>query len=115
MVDVLDTRPHPTPFAIRVEPDRDRIVVVPCGELDMSTTDRFDLALREQFEVGFAVVVADLRDLTFLDSSGIRALYRAHVEARRAGRTLQVIPGDGAPRRALALTGLLERFDLVQR
>jgi anti-anti-sigma factor len=112
---VLDGRDFPAPFDVRLEPHRERLILVPSGELDIASADRMQAAVAEQFSNGFAHVVADLRELTFIDSSGIRTLWQAHQEAQRAGVRLSVIPGDGDVRRALQMTGLLDRMDVAER
>jgi anti-anti-sigma factor len=112
---VFDGRDVPVPFGVRLEPHRERLIVVPTGELDLTTSDRMQAAMAEQFANGFDHVVADLRQLSFIDSSGIRTLWQAHQEARRAGLRLSVIPGDGDVCRALRMTGLLDRMDITER
>jgi anti-anti-sigma factor len=104
----------PVPFDVRLEPHRERLLVVPMGELDMHTADRLREAMQEQFAMGFRHVVADLRELEFIDSSGIRILWQLHTEAERDGVQLSVIPGSGEVHRALQLTGLLEMMHLTE-
>jgi anti-anti-sigma factor len=48
-------------------------------------------------------VLLDLRGLTLLDSSGVRALLAASAEAERDGRALRVVPPSGGPLRVLQL------------
>jgi anti-sigma B factor antagonist len=105
----------PTPFEVRLTPDRDRLLVAPRGELDLATADQMRAALLEQFDNGFAHVVADLRELTFIDSTGIRILWQAHQRSEQDGTRLSLIPGDGHVSRALRITGLLEHMDLLDR
>jgi anti-sigma B factor antagonist len=109
---MLDERQRPVPFAVRLEPRRERLMVVPRGELDADAAERMAAMMREQFDNGFDHVVADLRELTFIDSSGIRVLWQAHQRAERQGARLSVIPGSGDVRRALRMTGLLDRLYL---
>jgi anti-sigma B factor antagonist len=105
----------PTPFEVRLTPDRERLLVAPRGELDLATADRMDATLLEQLDSGFAHVVVDLRELTFIDSTGIRILWQAHRRSELDGTRLSVIPGDGPVNRALLLTGLLEHLNLLDR
>ena len=112
---MINGHDFPAPFDVRLEPHRERLVVIARGELDIATADRMDAALAEQFANGFVHVVADLRELTFIDSSGIRSLWQAHQHAADAGIRLSVIPGDGEVRRALGITGLLDRMDVMER
>lgn len=61
-------------FECEVEPHRETVLILPIGELDMSTVDQFASTLGEITTAGFDRVVLDLRELTFIDSSGLRAL-----------------------------------------
>lgn len=69
------------------------------------------LALEEARTVGARAVVVDLEAVTFLDSSGVRALAAAYRRAVAAGIRLQV----SAPRRAvlrpLQLSGVWRLLD----
>jgi anti-sigma B factor antagonist len=105
----------PGTLEVRLEPDRERLVIATSGELDLATADRMAAAVVEQFEVGFGHVVADLRELTFIDSTGIRTLWQAHQRAQRDGRRLSIILGDGQVRQALDITGLVDRRDVLER
>ena len=105
----------PPPFEVRLRPDRDRLLVAPRGELDIATAVQMSAALLEQFDNGFEHVVADLRDVTFIDSTGIRVLWQAHRRSEQDGTRLSLIPGNGHVGRALQMTGLLERMDLLDR
>ena len=75
----------PTGFSISTS-DRDgRAVVVIRGELDLATAPDLEAALPERLDAGQDVVV-DLRELEFMDSTGLRVLVAAHarVEGRRS-------------------------------
>jgi anti-anti-sigma factor len=52
-------------------------VVTVAGEIDVSTTDLLADALAHAADTA-AVVVADLTAVTFLDSTGLSSLLRAH-------------------------------------
>ena len=76
---------------------------VVAGELDRSTTARFDSAVADAARAGDAVVL-DLSRVTFIDSSGLRSLIRL-------GQTLQgigLVLHDPSPkvRRVLEIRGL---------
>ncbi|MGZ8634898.1 MAG: STAS domain-containing protein, partial [Solirubrobacteraceae bacterium] len=61
----------PTGFSISIS-DRDGCaVVVIRGELDLATAPELEGALTERLDAGEDVVV-DLRELAFLDSTGLR-------------------------------------------
>ena len=83
------------------------------GEIDFSNADEVAQGIRDAIsEWAPPVVSVDLRDATFIDSTGLGALiegYRAATEAET--RFVVVNPTDGF-RRVLTLTGLVELFGL---
>ncbi|MFI7609176.1 STAS domain-containing protein [Micromonospora sp. NPDC049366] len=79
----------------------------PVGEIDLATADALDAALADALgRPGVTEVVVDLTDVTFLDSSGIRALVGAANNARRAGTTLRVVDPQPVVARVLWITGV---------
>jgi anti-sigma B factor antagonist len=112
---MADPFEFPPPFEVHLEPERERLLVVPRGELDVASADDMESVVNAQFDNGFDHVVADLRELSFIDSSGIRTLWRAYQRASRDGVRLSLIAGDGPVRRALDLTGLLDKVDILER
>ena len=106
---VLVDPPHqPAPFRVDAHPERDAVRVVPVGELDLATAELLEKQLRELRSAGFQRVVLDLRELTFIDSSGIRIVVAEHRLAEQAGREFSLIPGPPAVQRALEVCGLLD-------
>jgi anti-sigma B factor antagonist len=57
--------------------------------------------------------VLDLRALSFMDSSGLRALLAADARAKEAGRRLVLVRGDERVQRVLRITRLDERLEIV--
>lgn len=81
------------------------------GEFDLSAYEEVDqLLTNAQANSGHDVVV-DLRALTFIDSSGIRALLRAALRAKELGGHLRLIPGADNVQRVFELAGLDKKFD----
>ena len=105
----------PTGFSISIS-DRDgRAVVVIRGELDLATAPELEAALSERLDAGQDVVV-DLRELAFMDSTGLRVLVAAHARARRR-RTpsfliVRPLPGPRSSR-ILAIAGVERVLDFV--
>ncbi|MBV9413940.1 MAG: STAS domain-containing protein [Solirubrobacterales bacterium] len=54
----------------------------------------------------------DLRRVTFLDSSGVHAVLRAHRRSRELKRYMAVMPGKDVSRRILELTGVLDLLEV---
>ncbi len=58
------------------------------------------------------VVVADLTEVGFMDSTGLRGLLAAQDGLASAGGRLHLVCEDGPVRRLLDLTGLTDRFSV---
>jgi anti-anti-sigma factor len=80
-----------------------QVVVLARGELDLASAVQLERVV-EQAQDGGAVVLLDLRDLVFCDSSGLRLLLKLSTEARDNGWELAIRIGDGAVRRVVEMT-----------
>lgn len=107
--------PVPQEFAVTVVPDRREVVVVPSGELDLSCADALHDEVRELRDAGFDVIVVDLRQLTFLDSTGLRVLLALQNDAKRTAHELKLVPGPREVQRIFELTGTRGLFDWRDR
>ena len=87
-------------------------VVVLVGELDIAAEADATAALTDAMGDG-GVLVADLRELTFLDSTGVRVLLTADLEAKERGVRFGVARNDGMVRRLLDVTRIEQRFPVV--
>jgi anti-anti-sigma factor len=105
-------RPEATAFRVDVHPERDVVRVVPVGELDLATAAVLEEQLHELRSAGFDQVVLDLRELTFIDSCGIRVVVAEQQFADRSGHAFSLISGPPAIQRALEVCGLLGRLHL---
>ena len=84
------------------------------GELDATTSPQLGQTLTEA-QLCAHLVVLDLRELTSIDSSGIRAILDAADRGRRCGARLTVVRGPGEIDRELTLNGVSDQmlvFDL---
>jgi anti-sigma B factor antagonist len=83
------------------------VVVSLAGELDMSTEPELSKVLRQLIDVPAGRdVTVDLGDVSFLDSSGVRALLEGNVLATRRGTRLRARNARGIVARVLYLTGV---------
>jgi anti-sigma B factor antagonist len=94
--------PHTLDPPFRVEPGPEDRAFVLTGELDMAATDQVGEAVASI--EGSGDVVFDLRALTFIDSSGIRALLQA-AERIDEGKLILAHPTE-AVQRVLDLVGM---------
>jgi anti-anti-sigma factor len=99
-------------FRVELEPDRQRVIVRPVGDVDLASAKDVEQPLFELLDRGFTHVVVDLRRVTFLDSSGIRLLINAHKHAEQLGSRMSVMLGGEASRRALEITGMLDYLEI---
>jgi anti-sigma B factor antagonist len=101
------------PFRVDVEPARDCVRVIPVGELDIATVDTLHaevVALRER---GFNRVVLDLRQVRFIDSTGLRLVLELDAAARADSHDLQMIRGSDVVHRIFEVTQVAERLNFV--
>jgi anti-sigma B factor antagonist len=85
----------------------DRVVVALAGECDFSRRDELTSVLLAAVDAA-KVVLVDLAELRFLDSSGVHALIAGHHAALERGGRLYVVKAAGVVTRVLELTGVDE-------
>jgi anti-anti-sigma factor len=88
-----------------------RVVLV--GEFDLAGIDQFESVIASIEAQAASVIVVDLTELRFMDSSGLRALVLADRRARKANRRLAIVPGPTPVRRVFEITQLDEELDLI--
>ena len=101
---------HPPPFRsqLRVVDGVARIELA--GELDIATVPEVERALEDALSAGCRRLVVDLRNLAFMDSSGLVLLTRWDLGARRDGYDLALIRGGEPIDRLFKLAGLDDQF-----
>lgn len=75
------------------------------GELDTATAPLLEESLAPLESNGFTSIMLDLRDLKFLDSSGLRVLLAASERAETNGHRLLLVGATPGARRLFELTG----------
>jgi anti-anti-sigma factor len=95
-------------FEIRDQERGAQHTFVLSGELDMVGSEELQSAVRERCGEGTKGVALDLRELTFIDSTGLRAVVSVHDLCRERGCEVDLIPGAPAVQRVFELTGLAE-------
>ncbi len=75
------------------------------GELDMFTAPVLEGTLASAEQDGFRTIMLDLRDLTFIDSSGLRVFVRAWDQAKTNGHQLLLVEASSEAQRLFKMTG----------
>jgi anti-anti-sigma factor len=80
----------PGGFSISTSDLDGRAVVVVRGELDLATAPDLEQIVTQRLDAGQEVVL-DLRELEFMDSSGLRVLVGAHTRATDHGPSFLIV------------------------
>jgi anti-anti-sigma factor len=83
------------------------------GELDMAGVDRFERQLASDQTPGAETFVLDMRGLTFIDSSGLRAVIMADRRVRAGGGRFIVVMGPERVNHVMEMTGVAKHIELV--
>ena len=89
------------------------VVVRLDGELDLASAPLLESEI-ERPEVGAAArVVLDLRELQFVDSTGLRAIFTAHARSREREQEFAVTRGPEQVQRLLSITRLGDHLRIL--
>jgi len=102
---------RPQPFTVDVRRRNDAAIVQPRGELDVATVETLRAALDEVEHSGRLVL--DLRDLSFIDSTGLHLLVALHQRACRDGFQLTLIAPAAPADKAIQVSGLGQTLPFV--
>ena len=83
------------------------------GELDLEHAYTFDEELKRVEAMSPDCICLDLRELNFLDSSGLGRLVAARRRSMKEGRRLVLVRGPATVQRLLQLTAVEESFELI--
>jgi len=101
------------PFEVDVERGDGRALVRVSGEFDLAATQAVEDALLSVEDGANRVIVLDLREVTFLDSTGLRAITSADHRAREAWHELKIVRGPEQVQKLLYVTGMDKILPLV--
>lgn len=87
-------------------------VVVVAGEVDLMTAPLLDTVVADQCASLPALLILDLRAVTFLGSSGLGSLLVAREAAATIGAHLRLVCAGPSVLRPIDLTGLTELFEV---
>jgi len=88
------------------------VTVTISGELDMADADRVGSVLTDAGRSAGSIVRVRLTDLTFADSSAVRALLLGSMAADERGIGFEVVDPHRNVRRLLRVSGLSETFNV---
>jgi anti-sigma B factor antagonist len=100
---------------LSVTAERTCVRVCPRGEIDLASAGLLDAQLDELWASGWIDVVVDLREVAFMDSSGVHVLLSHHRRAAGRDARFSIIDGGGPVARVLELTGMNGVFDYAPK
>jgi len=87
--------------------------LIPSGELDIATAPVLERAFDAVYhEDDAAMIVVDLTELSFMDSTGISLLMRMTAACKDADR-LRIVNGSPSVVRVLDITGVRDRLPII--
>ncbi|MGH2856713.1 MAG: STAS domain-containing protein [Solirubrobacteraceae bacterium] len=104
----------PSVLRIEVVPESARVSVVPTGELDLSNAEQLRDDLDRAVKAGFTCLVLDLRELQFMDSTGLALIIETYQACRQNGCQLSIIQGPRQVRHLFEITGLLDELPFAE-
>lgn len=108
MYDAPDTRLDRVPA-----PGEGVVVLELAGELDLAVSERFRSLIDEAVAERPSLVVADIAEVSFMDSTMLRELLRAHRTLEEGASRLVVAAAQPPVQRLLELTGTHQLFTLA--
>ena len=103
------------PILLRIQTHHgaDRVTVVLGGELDLCTSKSLEDALLEAERGRPTLLVIDLRELEFMDSTGMNELVQATRRARAEQRRAVLVTGTQPIDRILAVSGVDKAVEIT--
>lgn len=98
---------------VAVHARADAAVVALTGELDLASASLLEVEMDRAEVAGAAKVVLDLRELQFVDSTGLRTIFSSDSRARERGQEFAITRGSEQVQRLLAITRMGEHLRIV--
>ena len=99
-------------FRVEVHTEGRATVIAVGGELDLASAPALEAELEAAAQSDAELLVLDLRELEFMDSTGLSVIVKAHQRLSEEGRALSLVRGPQQVQRLLDLTGVAERLQL---
>jgi anti-anti-sigma factor len=101
-------------LGVDVRREQDRVVLELHGELDLAGAPLLQEAIDRAEEQEPEMLVIDLEDLAFIDSSGLRVILSAHERAKERGHVFALTRGSEQVQRLLAIAGVSDRLPVIE-
>jgi anti-anti-sigma factor len=98
-------------LSLEVRREGEGTVVSARGDIDLSTLDQATAAL-DRARPGAATLILDLREVGFMDTSGLRLVIDEQRRAAKDGYRFAVVPGRRRIRRLFEIAGLADEHEL---
>jgi anti-sigma B factor antagonist len=97
-------------FTVQLQPRSDAVLIAVSGELDIASAPELEQMLDQIQPELTKLVIVDLRELEFMDSTGLSIIVGAHQRLSEHGCELTLIKGPPQVQRLLDLTGVADRL-----
>jgi anti-sigma B factor antagonist len=101
-------------FRVEVADKGEAVVISVSGELDLASSPALEEELERVATSDASLVIVDLRELEFMDSTGLSVLVRAHQRAAQNFQRFGLVNGSQQVQRLLSLTGVADRLVLTE-
>jgi anti-sigma B factor antagonist len=100
-------------LGVTTDRDAGRTRIALSGELDIANAERLETELASVEADAPAMLVLDLRQVEFMDSTGLRTVLAASERARTGGRRMVVVRGSAAVDRLFDITQVDQQLEIV--
>jgi anti-sigma B factor antagonist len=102
-----------TDFAVRTQTTGRAKTLTLGGELDLVSSPALQQALDDAAGSDADLIIVDLRELEFMDSTGLHALVNAQRRIEELGRRFALVRGGESVQRLFELTGVVDGLTIV--
>jgi anti-anti-sigma factor len=99
---------------VEVRNGPDRVVLRLLGELDLASAPLLQEAIESAQADAAQLLVLDVDDLEFIDSTGLRIILAAHEHAQEEGQMLALTRGSQQVKRLMSITRAGEHLRLIE-